>query len=162
MATGKVRAVYRNEKGATFSAPVEKQSDGTWTMLTSDGPTPITHTFRDDVGGSLTFVEYREEPDTRLHIDLLPGESSFGALKRAYAEKEIAYQRQQRQAALQNINNDSAAHELKRFASARDINAQFAQAKKPRGSGTSEAVDAPKLTDLTRAEIDAAFSKNRR
>ena len=126
MATGKVRAVYRNKKGATFSAPVEKQSDGTWTMLTSEGPTKITSNFQDDVGGSLTFVEYREEPDTRLHIDRLPGESSFGALKHAYAEKEIAYQRQQRQAALQKINSDSAAHELSRVAAAGDINAQFA------------------------------------
>ena len=161
MATGKVRAVYRNKKGATFSAPVEKHGDA-WIMQTSDGPAPITYNFQDDAAGPLTFVEYREEPDTRLHIDRLPGENSFGALKRAYAEKEIAYQRQQRQATLQTINNDSAAHELNRIAAARDVNAQFAQTRKPRGSGTSEAVDAPKLTDLTRAEIDAAFSKNRR
>ena len=161
MATGKFRAVYRNKKGATFSAPVEKHGDA-WIMQTSDGPVPIAHTFQDVVGGLLTFVEYREEPDTRLHIDRLPGESSFGALKRAYAEKEIAYQRQRRQAALQTINNDSAARELNRIAAARDTNAQFAKAKKPRGGGTSEAIDAPKLTDLTRAEIDAAFSKNRR
>ena len=158
----KYRAMYRNEKGATFSAPVEKQTDGTWTMFTSEGPQPISYTFQDDVGGLLTFVEYREEPDTRLHIDRLPGESSFGALKRAYAETEIAAQRQHRQAALQKINNDSAARELSRVAAARDINAQFAARLKPRGGGTSEAIDAPKFTEITRAEIDAAFSKNRR
>lgn len=162
MATGRVQAVYRNKKGATFSAPVEKQNDGTWAMVASDGAVPINYFFDDDAAGRLTFDCYREEPDSRLHISRLPGESSFGALKRAFAEQEIAAQRQQRQAALQIINNDSAANELNRIAAARDINAQFAQAKKPRGSGTSEALDAPKLTDLARAEIDAAFSKNRR
>ena len=159
MATGKFRAVYRNKKGATFSAPVEKHGDA-WIMQTSDGPVPIAYTFQDDVGGLLTFVEYRQETDTRLHIDRLPGESSFGALKRAYAEKEIAVQRQQRQAALQKINNDSAARELNRIAAARDINAQFAARLKPRGGGTSQATDIPDGTQITRRDIEAAI-KNR-
>lgn len=162
MATGKFRAAYRNKKDATFSAPVEKHGD-TWVMHTSDGPVPIAYTFQDDVGGLLTFVEYRQETDTRLHLpERIGTESSFQQLQRAYTESEIGAARKQRQAALQNINNDSAARELDRIAAARDINTQFAARLKPRGSGTSEAIDAPKLTDLTRAEIDAAFSKNRR
>lgn len=155
MATGKVRAVYRNKKGATFSAPIEKHGD-TWIMQTSDGPVPIAHTFQDDVGGLLTFVEYRQEVDTRLHIDRLPGESSFGALKRAYAEKEIAEQRKQRQVArtqIQDVPPDPA-----KIAAARELNNEIAKTMKPRGGGAGLVVNPP----MSRAEAEIQARLRRR
>src|ERR1700688_3984098 len=105
MSKGTMRAVYQDETGATFSCPVELH-DGNWALVTSDGHKPITFYFDDDAAGRLTFVEYREEvpkEDSRLHINRMPGESSFGALQRAYAEKEIVEQRKHRQAARQEM-----------------------------------------------------------
>jgi len=82
------RAVYKDQQGHTYSCPVEVR-DGVWAMLTSDGPQPIGYTFQDDVGGLLTFLEYREEPepeDLRLHIEpRQPGQSSFRQLPEARA-----------------------------------------------------------------------------
>jgi len=98
------KAIYRDAAGNHFSCPVVK-IDGAWAMVTSDGPQPITYDFQDDVGGLLTFVEYRETEDSRLHIDRLPGESSFGALQRTYAEKVVAQQRRDRQQARTEIQN---------------------------------------------------------
>lgn len=133
----KYRAVFKDSNGATFSAPVEKQTDGSWIMHTSDGlQLPINSEFHDDHAGPLIFSHYREEPepeDLRLHIDRLPGESSFGALQRAYAEKEIVEQRNQRQAArteIQNVLPDPA-----KTAQARNINEEFARLKRPNGRG---------------------------
>src|SRR5258708_38967369 len=117
-----MRAVYRDERGATYSCPVEIH-DGKWAMLTSEGLQPITHHFHDDVGGLLTFVKYRDEPnaeDPRLQINRLPGESSFGALQRAYAENEIVEERKQRQAARSEIQN--VAPDPSKGAAARAIN----------------------------------------
>src|ERR1700676_1293035 len=99
-----MRAVYRDNRGAAYSCPVETH-DGKWGMVTSEGHQPITHYFDDDVAGRLTFVQYRGEPDLRLHISRMPGESSLGALQRAYAEKEIVAKRRHRQAARQKIQD---------------------------------------------------------
>src|SRR6266478_7069977 len=44
-------------------------------------------------------------PDSRLHVERLPGESGFAAMQRAYAEQEIAIQRKHREAARAEINN---------------------------------------------------------
>jgi hypothetical protein len=133
----KYRAVYKNEAGATFSAPVEKRSDGTWVMHSSDGlQLPIDFHFTDDHAGPLIFSHYREEPepaDLRLHIDRLPGESSLGALQRAYAEKEIVEQRKHRQAARAEAQNDIP--DPVKVQAARDLNNQMAHNKKPNGRG---------------------------
>lgn len=129
----KFRAVYKDVRGATFSAPVEKMPDGSWVMHTSNGEQlPITVTFTDDNAGPLNFSHYREEPkpaDLRLHIDRLPGESNLGALQRAYAEKEIVAQRKHRQAArteIQNILPDPA-----KVQAAKDLNAQILRERRP-------------------------------
>jgi hypothetical protein len=130
-----VRAVYKDGEGKTYSCPVEIHG-GKWQMKTSEGYQDITSNFQDDAAGRLNFDCYREETepaDSRLHINRLPGESSFGALQRAYAEKEIVEQRRQRQAArseIQNVPVDPA-----KVAAAREINTQIAQAMRPHGNG---------------------------
>src|SRR5258708_485795 len=133
-----IRAVYKNDRGQTYSAPVEKQSDETWRMLTSDGPVPINYHFQDDVGGLLTFVEYRKEtesPDLRLHIDSrLPGESSFRQLQRLNAER-IVEQRQQRSQARTQAQNVAAQHDPAKVAAAQELNAQILRERRPRGRG---------------------------
>ncbi len=100
------KAVYQDQAGNRYSCPVEIH-DGKWMMLTSEGFQPITHDFQDDVGGLLTFVEYREEKtqDSRLHVERLPGESGFGAMQRTFAEKVVAQQRRHRQQARTEIQN---------------------------------------------------------
>ncbi len=131
-----MRAVYRDEKGARFSCPVEKRDDK-WMMLTSDGLlTDITYHFQDDAAGALTFSHYREDPkpqDSRLHINRMPGESSFGALQRAYAEKEIVEQRKHRLAARQEMQDVPA--DPVEVANARAANNYAAAVKRPRGGG---------------------------
>src|SRR5260221_2925809 len=125
------RAVYKDDQDLKYSCPVERHENN-WVMKTSDGFQAISFHFNDDVGGLLTFVEYREDPkseDSRLHINRLPGESSFGALQRAYAEKEIVEQRKQRQAArseIQNVPVDPA-----KIAAARAANNVAAEVKRP-------------------------------
>jgi hypothetical protein len=131
------QAVYKNEQGATFSALVEKQSDGSWIMHSSDGlQLPITSQFNDDHAGPLFFSHYREDPepvDLRLHIDRLPGESSFGALQRAYAEKEIVAQRKHREAA--RAEGQKVIPDPVKVQQARDLNTQLARTMRPRGKG---------------------------
>jgi hypothetical protein len=129
------KAVYQDQAGNRYSCPVEIH-DNKWMMLTSDGPVPITHQFQDDVAGPLIFVEYREEPDSRLHVSRLPGESSFGALQRAYAEKEIVAQRKHREAARAEMNNQQPdAAQVARAAQARELNAEMLRQMRPRGKG---------------------------
>jgi len=152
-----MRAVYRDKEGRTYSCPVAVH-EGQWQMQTSAGFQPITFYFDDDVAGRLTFVNYRKEPiaeDSRLHISRLPGESNFGALQRAYAEKEIVEQRKQRQAArsqIQNIPLDPT-----RVAAARDLNNESAKTMRPRGGGVGLSIP----QGLSQAEIETAL-KNRR
>src|SRR6266436_2185468 len=80
------RAVYKDAQDRTYSCPAVKTEDR-WMMMTSDGLTEITHNFQDDVGGALTFLEYREDPepaDYRLHIEpKRPGQSSHSQLQEA-------------------------------------------------------------------------------
>jgi hypothetical protein len=130
------RAVYKDQRGATFSAPVKKMPDGSWVMHSADGvQLPINPTFNDDQAGPLTFVEYREEPelaDLRLHLPQKIGtESSFQQLQRAYVEQEVVGQRKQRQEsralAQQTVVNPAKG------AQARDVNNQYAaRLKRPR------------------------------
>ena len=128
-------AVYRDQQGRTYSCPVVKK-DGAWAMVTSDGHQPITHEFQDDVAGMLTFVEYRAEPDSRLRVQRLPGESGFAALQRAYAEQEIATQRKHREAARTEVNNQPPdAAKVARAESVRQLNAQTLRQMRPRGGG---------------------------
>src|SRR5260370_13932749 len=99
-----MRAVYKDEHGATFSCPVELH-ENKWMMLTSEGFQPITHEFKDDVAGTLTFIEYREVPDTRLHVE--PGADSFRALQEAGARATAEYETQrgkQRREMLDTLN----------------------------------------------------------
>ena len=98
------RAVYTDKKGATYSCPIELHGEK-WLMRTSEGLEEITAEFRDDIAGALTFLEYREENDPRLHVERLPGESSLGALQRAYAEKVVIQERKDRQQARTEIQN---------------------------------------------------------
>lgn len=132
-----LRAVYRDQQGRTYSCPVVK-NDGAWAMVTSDGPQPITHEFQDDVGGLLTFVEYRRETDSRLHVERLPGESGFAAIQRAYAEQEIATQRKQRQQSRAEAQTQADPGKIER---ARQLNNEFAAIKKPRGRGAAFVIE---------------------
>lgn len=124
------RAIYKDAKGGRYSAPIEKQSDGAWAMLSSDGPIPITHQFQDDAAGTLTFVEYKEVPDSRLHVERLPGESSLGALQRAYAEKVVAQERRDRQQARKEIQNANMP-DPRRVQAARNANNYAASQMRP-------------------------------
>ena len=124
------KAIYRDAAGNQFSCPVVK-NDGAWNMVTSEGPQPITYDFQDDVGGILTFVEYRETEDLRLHIDRLPGESSFGALQRTYAEKVVAQQRRDRQQARTEIQNTNIP-DAQKVQAARNANNYAANRMRPR------------------------------
>ena len=154
MASKTFRAVYKDAAGQPYSCPVELH-DGTWMLVTTSGLAPITHTLDNEEYGIVTFDSYREEPDTRLHIDRLPGESSFGALRRAYAEKEIAFQRQQRQAArtqIQDVPPDPA-----KIAAARELNNEIAKTMKPRGGGAGLVVNPP--MSQAEAEIQARLRR---
>ena len=126
-----MRAVYKDEHGATFSCPVELH-ENKWMMLTSEGFQAITHEFKDDVAGTLTFVEYREQKDSRLHVERLPGESGFAAMQRAYAEQEIATQRRQRQQLRAQVQTPADAKTIEQV---RQINNEWAALKRPRGRG---------------------------
>lgn len=103
------RAVYHDKNGSTYSAPVEQRGE-TWMMLTSDGWQQIVATFNDDAAGMLIFSHYREEPDTRLHVEL--GKNSFAQLQDAGAKATAEYQtqrQQQRREALDALNQPNAA-----------------------------------------------------
>src|SRR5713101_5061441 len=129
------KAIYRDAAGNQFSCPVV-QNNGAWAMVTSDGPQPITHEFQDDIAGTLTFVEYREQKDSRLHVERLSGESGFAAMQRAYAEQEIATQRKHREAARAEMNNQPPdAAKVARAESVRQLNAQTLRQMRPRGGG---------------------------
>ncbi len=100
-------------------------------MVTSDGPQPITHEFQDDIAGTLTFVEYRKEEDSRLHVE---GGDSFRVLQEAGARATAEYETQrekQRREILNALNQPDA----RRVAEARRINNEWAAIKRPRGGG---------------------------
>jgi hypothetical protein len=123
-----LRAVYKNEHGATYSCPVELH-ENEWMMLTSEGFSPITHEFQDDVGGPLTFFEYREEEDSRLHIEpKQPGQSSLSQLQTAAAKVEV----QARTARNRERQEVQAQPDPRRVAAAMRINSEYAALKKPR------------------------------
>jgi hypothetical protein len=127
-----LRAVYKNEKGQNYSAPIEKQSDGTWMMLTSEGPVPITHQFQDDAGGLLSFVEYREVPDSRLHVE--QGADPFRALQNAGARAraaDLTNRQRARREALVGLNQP----DVKKMQEIHRLNNAHAQQMRPRGGG---------------------------
>ncbi len=85
--------------------------------------------------GCLTFVEYREVEDSRLHIEpKQPGQSSLGQLQAAAAKVEAqarADRQQQRQQALQTMNEPN----VQKIQAARQYAAEVLHARKPRGGG---------------------------
>src|SRR6266481_5990015 len=132
-----MRAVYRDKNGASYSCPVEMR-DGEWAIVTSDGPTtPIPLHFEDDVAGCLTFVEYREVEDSRLHIEpKQPGQSSLGQLQAAAAKVEAqarADRLQARQQTMQTLNEPN----VRQIQQAREYAAEVLAARKPRGKGAA-------------------------
>src|SRR5258706_5588579 len=131
----KYRAVYKNEAGATFSAPVERQSDGTWVMHSSDGlQLPINLEFNDDHAGRLTFSHYRDETppeDLRLHLpERIGTESSFQQLQRANAARinEERKPREEARARAQETSVNPA-----KVAEARAINQGYASIRNRHG-----------------------------
>ncbi len=130
----KMRAVYKDEQGSTYSCPVEMQ-DGQWAMLTSSGPvTPIPLHFNDDVAGRLTFDSYREVEDLRLHLEPTPGQSSFRVLQEAGAKAEMEYRANRQQArreALTELNQP----DTRKVGEVRQLNNEWAAIKRPRGGG---------------------------
>ena len=131
-----LRAVFRDQQGRTYSCPVVK-NEGAWAMVTSEGPRPITHEFQDDDAGLLTFVEYRQTEDSRLHVERLPGESNFGAIQRAFAEQKITTQRKQRQ----QSRADAQTQAARKIEQSRHLNNEFAAVKKPRGKGAAFVIE---------------------
>ena len=132
MADKTFRAVYRDQEGKTFSAPVI-HLDGEWLMVTSEGSQPITAHFQDDNAGMLIFDSYREVATEQLHVE--PG-SSWTDHKQAFARQQLAQQRKDRDAArthLQTVpvNHKQAAH----IAAAREHRQQIAAAMRPNGTG---------------------------
>src|SRR5258708_9767158 len=126
-----LRAVYKDEHGATYSCPVELH-ENKWMMMTSEGFQASAQEFKDDVAGLLTFVEYGERKDSQLHVERLPGESGFAAMQRAYAEQEIATQRRQRQQLRAQVQTPADAKTIEQV---RQINNEWAALKRPRGRG---------------------------
>src|SRR6266446_3000548 len=124
------RAVYRDKEGRTYSCRVVEH-DGAWAMVTSDGPQPITHEFQDDIGGLLTFVEYRAEPDARLHLEpRQPGQSSLAQLQSAAAKVEAQARGERRRAHQKTVQE--AQPDPRQVAATLRLNAEFAALKKPR------------------------------
>lgn len=125
------RAVYKDQRGQTYSAPIVFQ-DGRWLMRTSEGLAPITLRFDDDQGGRLEFVGYRDEPDERLHIEpKQPGQSSLAQLQ-ASAAKVEAQARAERQRTIQNQVAQADASDAAKVRQARAINTQLAQRWSPK------------------------------
>src|SRR6267154_306263 len=126
-----MRAVYKDERGATYSCPVEIH-DNKWMMLTSGGFQPITNEFQDDIAGTLSFVEYRDEKDSRIHVE--QGANSFRALQEAGAKATAEYETQkakQRREMLNELNRPDP----QRIRQAREYAAEVLRARKPRGKG---------------------------
>ena len=125
------RAVYMDLQNRTYSCPAVKTEDR-WMMMTSDGLTEITHDFQDDIGGPLTFLEYREDPaDDRLHIaPRQPGQSSFRQLQGANVSRVNAERkaREESRARAQEISVNPAKVEA-----ARQINNEYAALKNRHG-----------------------------
>ena len=113
------RAVYRDEHGRTYSAPVEFHGDK-WLMRTSEGLQPIEHFFNDDNAGPLTFDHYREEPETQSADSRLPHENSFQQLHRIAANRDAEQHRLEQVARLQFVNEmnqpNARANQLARAA----------------------------------------------
>jgi len=123
-------AVYRDQHGQNYSCPVV-ENNGAWSMLTSDGPQPIAIHFQDDRAGTLTFVEYREEKDSRIHVE--KGES-FRVLQEAGARAraaDLASRQHARQQALQELNQP----DVKKSREIRRLNNVHAQQMRSRGGG---------------------------
>jgi len=152
-----MRAVYKNEQGATYSCPVEIHN-GKWAMVTSEGLQPITFYFDDDVAGRLTFDHYRsEEPDSRLQLPpRLPGESSFRQLQRANVTR-IEDERQNRLWARTEAQNAAADRDATAVAAAQELNSQILHAKKPNGRGVGVLV----TQGMSATEIEAALRNKR-
>jgi hypothetical protein len=125
-----LRAVFRDQEGHTYSCPVVEDG-GAWKMVTSDGPQPITHEFQDDLGGLLTFVEYREA-DSRLHVE--PGNDSFRALREAGARATAQY-KTNRERARREMLGTLNERDPRKVQEARRINNEHAAQMRPRGGG---------------------------
>ncbi len=125
------RAVYKDERGATYSCPVEIH-DNKWMMRTSEGFRLITLKFQDDVAGTLSFVGYREaEPDTRLHLEpRQPGQSSLAQLQSAAAKVEAQARGERRRAHQKTVQE--AQPDPRQVAATLRLNAEFAALKRPR------------------------------
>ena len=111
-----IRAVYRDEHGRTYSAPVEFHGDK-WLMRTSEGLQPIEHFFDDDNAGRLTFDHHREDPEGREEPEAqsaesrLPHENSFQQLHRVAANRDaesLRHQEHERQRLLEQLNQPNA------------------------------------------------------
>ena len=125
------RAVYHDKNGNTYSAPVEQRGEK-WMMLTSDGWQQIAATFHDDAAGMLTLSHYREEPDTRLHVEPKQrGQSSLAQLQSAAARVE-AQARADRYRNAQQLVAQTDAQGTAKVRHARAINTQLAQKWNPK------------------------------
>jgi hypothetical protein len=103
-------------------------------MVTSEGPRPITYEFQDDVGGPLTFVEYRKTEDSRLHLEpKQPGQSSLGQLQSAAAKVEAQARGERRRAHQKTVQE--AQPDPREIAASMRVKAEYAALKKPRGRG---------------------------
>lgn len=123
------RAVYKDAQGRTYSCPVEG-SRRQWMLVTTSGFAPITHTLDNQEFGTITFDSYREEIDSRLHIEpRVPGQSSFRQLQEARASHINAETkaREEARARVQQTSVNPAKVEA-----ARQINNEFALRKRPR------------------------------
>jgi hypothetical protein len=126
------RAVYKDAQDRLYSCPVQIH-DGQWVLVTTSGFAPITHTLDNQEYGVVTFDSYREEADTRLHIEpRQPGQSSFRQLQEARAthiNQERKEREEARARAQQTVVNPA------KIAQARSINEEFARMKRPNGRG---------------------------
>lgn len=129
MTKTKLRAVYRDQQGRTYSCPVEVH-DNRWMILTSEGFQEIGYHFQDDIAGSLTFLECREETDSRIHVERGSG---WAEHKLAYAQQRLAEERKNRDRARSEMNNQQP--DPARVAQARELAAQILHARKPNGRG---------------------------
>lgn len=124
------RAVYKDAQGRTYSCPVQVHN-GQWMLLTNSGPAPITHTLDNQEYGEVVFDSYREEADTRLHIEpRIPGQSSFRQLQEARAaqvDQERKARVEGRSRSQQPLINPA------KVAQARDLNNQYAALKNRHG-----------------------------
>lgn len=129
------RAVYKDAQGRTYSCPVQIH-DGQWKLVTTSGFAPITHALDNEEYGVVTFHSYREEIDSRLHIEpRIPGQSSFRQLQEARAAS-IDAERKHRQKArteIQQVAPDPKTQARER--AAKEHAAQVLNARRPNGLG---------------------------